>query len=266
MDKYHMSVEDNVFYAKRNIIDSIWKEANIEGIDVTYPDTQEVFEGRVVSGLTVDETVAINNLKNAWRFILDNIDAEVNLAFIRQVNGIIGAGLYPSPGDLRIGDVSIGGTSWKPDLPDFDNVTTEIAEIMSQPASTDRSIDMLSWICRSQLFYDGNKRTAQLVANAMLIQNGNGILAIPVEEKHRWAKLLIDYYETNDSRKLKDFLKSTSLDGIDIPDKPARNEKQRTPQVKVDKSSPAKDVARFEKQAADLRKHTAKVPKTGKTI
>ena len=27
----HMSIEDNIFYAKRNIVDSIWKEANIEG-------------------------------------------------------------------------------------------------------------------------------------------------------------------------------------------------------------------------------------------
>ena len=29
----HMSIEDNIFYAKRNIVDSIWKEANIEGVD-----------------------------------------------------------------------------------------------------------------------------------------------------------------------------------------------------------------------------------------
>lgn len=36
----HMSIEDNIFYAKRNIVDSIWKEANIEGIDITFPATK----------------------------------------------------------------------------------------------------------------------------------------------------------------------------------------------------------------------------------
>ena len=41
----HMSVEDNIFYAKRNIGDSIWKEATIEGIDITFPATKAVFEG-----------------------------------------------------------------------------------------------------------------------------------------------------------------------------------------------------------------------------
>lgn len=31
-DKYHMTVEQNIFVAKRNIIDYIWKSANLEGI------------------------------------------------------------------------------------------------------------------------------------------------------------------------------------------------------------------------------------------
>ena len=31
-DKYNMTTEENVLYAKRNIVDSIWKSANLEGI------------------------------------------------------------------------------------------------------------------------------------------------------------------------------------------------------------------------------------------
>lgn len=48
----HMSIEDNIFYAKRNIVDSIWKEANIEGIDITFPATKAVFEGAKIANLT----------------------------------------------------------------------------------------------------------------------------------------------------------------------------------------------------------------------
>lgn len=42
----HMSIEDNIFYAKRNIVDSIWKEANIEGIDITFPATKALSNER----------------------------------------------------------------------------------------------------------------------------------------------------------------------------------------------------------------------------
>lgn len=36
--KYHMTKEENIFLAKRNIVDYIWKSANLEGIGITYPD------------------------------------------------------------------------------------------------------------------------------------------------------------------------------------------------------------------------------------
>ncbi len=71
---YRMTREDNVFYAKRNLVDSIWKEVHIEGISVTYPEVQEIVEGRSVAGLTIDEILAINNLKHTWRFVLDSLD------------------------------------------------------------------------------------------------------------------------------------------------------------------------------------------------
>lgn len=83
---YRMTREDNVFYAKRNLVDSIWKEAHIEGISVTYPEVQEIVEGRSVAGLTIDEILAINNLKHTWRFVLDSLDDPFDLAYIRSVN------------------------------------------------------------------------------------------------------------------------------------------------------------------------------------
>ena len=53
---------DNVI-AKRNIVDYIWKSANLEGIAVTYPETQAIYDGGIVNGLTVNDVITINNLK-----------------------------------------------------------------------------------------------------------------------------------------------------------------------------------------------------------
>lgn len=41
-DKYNMTQEQNVFLAKRNIVDSIWKSAHIEGINITFPETRKI--------------------------------------------------------------------------------------------------------------------------------------------------------------------------------------------------------------------------------
>lgn len=68
--KYNMTQEENIFLAKRNIVDYIWKSANLEGIGVTYPDTQAIYNGMSVSGYTIEDINAVNDLKHAWQFYL----------------------------------------------------------------------------------------------------------------------------------------------------------------------------------------------------
>ena len=77
--KYHMTVEQNVFVAKRNIVDYIWKSAHLEGLAVTYPDTEAIFNGLSVAGVSVKDIIAVNNLKHAWQFVLDI------LSFVRLI-------------------------------------------------------------------------------------------------------------------------------------------------------------------------------------
>ncbi len=87
-----MTVEQNIFAAKRNIVDYIWKSANLEGIPVTYSDTESIFNGFSVSCMKVDNIIAINNLKHAWRFVLERVDYPTDYPFICEINRKIGGG------------------------------------------------------------------------------------------------------------------------------------------------------------------------------
>ncbi|MGN0607893.1 MAG: Fic family protein [Oscillospiraceae bacterium] len=204
-------------YAKRNIIDTIYSEAKLEGIGVTYPDTQEIYEGRAVAGLTVEETIKVNNLKHAWQFILDNITYPLDLRFIKQINTEVGNGVVINAGDLRQIDVKIGGTSWRPDIPDENTAKQFISETMNDDnlSASDKAIDMMLYIMRSQLFMDGNKRTAQLAANKIMIENGAGIICIPVDKQREFVSLLIDFYESGSKEKISGFIYEHCIDGFD---------------------------------------------------
>lgn len=215
MCKYNMSREDNLMYAKRSIVDSIYKESRLEGIAVTFPETQEIFEGRSVGGLSVQDVIKVNNLKHAWQFVFDTIDYPLDIKYLRQLNMEIGRGIITETGNLRMADVSIGGTAWKPPIPDYSQVEAEVEEIMqSSMDTTDRAITMMLYVMRSQMFFDGNKRTAQLAANQIMIQNGAGIIAIPVEAQKDFFGLLINYYETGYKKEIAKFVSSTSIDGF----------------------------------------------------
>jgi hypothetical protein len=89
-NKFSMTIEENIFVAKRNIIDYMWKSANLEGIAVTYPETEAIYNGLNVSGLKVEDIVSINNLKHAWQFILDTLDYPIDFKFICQINALVG--------------------------------------------------------------------------------------------------------------------------------------------------------------------------------
>lgn len=74
-----MTQEENIFLVKRNIVDYIWKSANLEGIGITYPDTQAIYNGMSVAGYTIEDINAINDLKYAWQFLLEHINEKMDI-------------------------------------------------------------------------------------------------------------------------------------------------------------------------------------------
>lgn len=215
--RYKMSVEENIFYAKRNIVDSIYREAKLEGIAVTFPETLEIYEGRTVSGVSVEDTVKINNLKRAWQFVLNTIDCNCSLLYIRQINQFVQAGITgASPGVIRNFQVSIGGTAWKPEIPDAAKAQEKISEIMSESGNpANKAVTLMLYLMRAQLFGDGNKRTAQIAANQVMIQNGQGIISLPAEKTKEFTEMLVKFYETDDMSELKQFIYENCIDGIE---------------------------------------------------
>lgn len=216
-DKYNMTQEENIFYAKRNLVDSIWKEAMLEGVPFTFPETQTIVEGMKLDGKKEDDIVKVRNLKHSWEFLFDSIDYPLDFRYIKQINHEIGKeGIVLNAGMLRNSEVSIGGTEWKPAIPDEEIVQGEIKEILSHYCVTDKSITLMLYLMRSQLFTDDNKRTAQLCANQIMIQNGKGIIAIPVKELQTFTGLLVEYYQTNRMSDIKKFVYEKCIDGLVI--------------------------------------------------
>lgn len=218
VDKYNMTMEENILYAKRNIVDSIWKSANLEGIPVTFSEIQAIYDGANVGHLRIDEIQAINNLKHAWQYIVFSMNSEMNLKFIESIHAFVGANIVEQPGNLRTYEVSMGGTKWKPELPSEQKMNDLIDEYVSDLKNENITDTIFTFMCRlmkMQAFNDGNKRTAMLVANHQLIKYGKGIISISDEDKVEFGTKLIEYYEDeNKIYKLKDFLYEKCLDGI----------------------------------------------------
>lgn len=215
-NKYNMTKEDNIFFAKRKLVDNIYKSANLEGIAVTFADTVAFINNVNTGNIKIDDMLKLKGLKDAWEVVLNSIDEDLNLDYIKKIHFEICKGQNVSPlGEFRDKGVGIMGTSWRPKLPSECNYEGELNELLNIENKLDRCISIFCWIQRSGMFIDGNKRVANLIANKEMIKNGCGIIAVPVELIGDYFTELIKYYETNDMTYLKTWIYNNCIDGIE---------------------------------------------------
>ena len=213
-NKYNLTQEQNIFLAKRNLVDNIYANARMEGINITFPQTKTILEGVNVPNLRIDEIQCILNLRDAWKYVINNINKELNLEFICKINEFVARNESMLWGTLRNGKVQITGTEYIPPIPSKEEVEKDILKILQIENSTERSIEYMLYGMRSQLFWDGNKRTSTICANKIMIENGNGIIKVPDNKLEEFNKLLSEFYTTNNKEKIKQFIFNNCIDGI----------------------------------------------------
>ena len=86
-------------------------------------------------------------------------------------------------------------------------------------STTEKALNYYLWAIRSKLFWDGNKRTRNIVANAILIADDKGILNIGEKDLEEYNIKLSEYYLSGDNREMLKFLYDNAIEGIQIDKK-----------------------------------------------
>ncbi|MCR4660541.1 MAG: Fic family protein [Clostridia bacterium] len=205
-------VKINIDLARKNMVESIYKQAKLEGVATTYSDTETIVNGGKVKDMTATDIAKVINLKHAWEFILSEgvISYQTNYAILCQINEIVEEGFSYTAGRIRSVPVAIGGSNYLPPLPYEPQIKEELNEMLSMDKSYNIAVELLLYVMKKQLYLDGNKRTAVIFANHYLISRGMGLIVIPAELVEEFKKLLIDYYEDK-NEDIKEFLYNKCL-------------------------------------------------------
>ena len=216
-DKYHLTQEQSLFLAKKKWDENVYCGMRMENRAVTFPQTKTILNGVNVPNVQLDDIQAILNMRDAWRFLLETASEPVTLSYVCKLNEFIARNEALEWGKLRTGNVGISGTDYTPPAPSWEAAERELDEIMCQDATaTEKALQAFVWGTRTQLFWDGNKRTSMTLANKILIVAGAGILTIADKHMERFNTLLLDYYNTGKSEDLKQFLYEHCIQGIDL--------------------------------------------------
>lgn len=183
-------------------VDLSWKSSQIEGNTYSLLETERLLkEKQTAQGKTKEEAVMLLNHKDALDFILDCPDylKELSVRRLEDIHSILTKELGVGCG-IRRRRVGITGTNYRP----LDN-EFQIREALEDTCRLINGKDdvfekalltlvLLSYI---QAFTDGNKRTARISSNAVLIAWGCCPISFRTVDSVDYKKAMLMFYEQN---------------------------------------------------------------------
>ncbi len=216
-NKYALTPEQSFFLAKKKWDENVYCGMRMENRNVTFPQTKTILNGVNVPSVQLDDIQAILNMRDAWKYVLANLDTPIDLSYVCKLNEFIARNEALEWGKLRTGSVMISGTDYLPPVPAQVQAEQDLAAILTGDGSaTDKALAAFAWGTRGQLFWDGNKRTSLVLANRILIDAGAGMLTIGEKHMEQFNDLLTDYYNTGHPEKLKQYLYDHAIQGIEL--------------------------------------------------
>lgn len=193
--EYHKEME-------RLGVDLSWKSSQIEGNTYSLLETERLLKDKqTASGKTKEEAIMLLNHKDALDFVLDVPDylKELSVHRIEDIHSILTKELGVDR-NIRHRRVGITGTNYRP----LDN-EFQIREALEDTCTLVNGKDnvfekalltlvLLSYI---QAFVDGNKRTARITSNAILIANGYCPISFRTVDSIDYKKAMLMFYEQN---------------------------------------------------------------------
>ena len=183
-------------------IDLSWKSSQIEGNTYSLLETERLLlEKETAAGKSKDEAVMLLNHKEALDFILDapGYMKELNVAKIENIHSILVKELNVDR-NIRIRRVGITGTNYRPLDNEFqirEALEQSCILINTRESIFEKALLILLLISYIQPFNDGNKRTARIVSNAILIAAGYCPLSFRTVDSIDYKKAMLLFYEQN---------------------------------------------------------------------
>ncbi len=197
-----LSSEEYSKEIERLAIDLSWKSSQIEGNTYTLLETERLLkEKKTASGKLKDEAIMLLNHKDAIDFIVENPDylKALTVKAVEDIHSILTKELGINR-NLRNRRVGITGTNYRPLDNEFQikEAFEGMCRLINGKSDVfEKSLLALVLISYIQGFMDGNKRTARIVSNSILIANNHCPISFRTVDSIDYKKAMLIFYEQN---------------------------------------------------------------------
>ena len=194
---------------ERLAIDLSWKSSQIEGNTYSLLETERLLKDKeTASGKTKEEAIMLLNHKEAIDFIVENPDYLIPLSVpkIEDIHSLLIKELGVDK-SIRKRRVGISGTNYRPLDNEFQisEALSNMCELVNSKKNIfEKALLILVLISYIQPFVDGNKRTARIVSNAILLNHKHCPISFRTVDSVEYKKAMLLFYEQNNISSFKE--------------------------------------------------------------
>lgn len=205
------TVERVCFRLQKLFPEYVFNTVYLENNPFTFPEVQTLLEGITVGGHKLEDQQQVLNQSNSLNRLLKMVKQNtfvLDKTTFCQLHRLVAFEEALTWGIFRTSGVSIAGTSYQP--PPADQLDTLFHQGMKYLSNLtnplERAIAMFLFGSLQQFFFDGNKRTARLMMNGILLSYGIDAINIPASRKLEFNQTMVAFYETQNANDMMKFL------------------------------------------------------------
>jgi len=194
---------------ERLAIDLSWKSSQIEGNTYSLLETERLLKDKeTAAGKTKEEAIMLLNHKDTIDFITENPDYLIPLSIskIEDIHSLLIKELAVDK-NLRKRRVGISGTNYRPLDNEFqirEAIESTCRLVNKKENIFEKALLILLLISYIQPFMDGNKRTARIVSNAILMNYKHCPISFRTVDSVDYKKAMLLFYEQNNVSRFKE--------------------------------------------------------------
>lgn len=200
-----------IFIARKLLSESVFNMSSHEGNPFTFVEVKTLLDGVTVGGRRLSDQDQILRISNAWEYLINSVAHEIfslTKEFTLNLHGILAKNEVLKWGKFRDGPVTIAGTDYQP--PSAEILSDKFEQMVRKADSIidvrEKAIEVFLDCARAQFFFDGNKRTGQLLMNGLLMSDAQSIISIPARSALKYHTKMLRFYDSGYETVMRDFL------------------------------------------------------------
>lgn len=223
-----------IFAAKKIKSGLVFNMARLEGNPFTFPEIQTLLDGVTVGGHSLSDQEQVLRIKDGWDSLIKKVekgDFKLDKETAVELNSIIAKDEALTIGNFRDGQVTIQGTEHHPPQEsDLDELFDELVSSTNKEELPNAAYRYFLKSAAHQFFWDGNKRTGQLMMNGLLMEAGYSPVSIAAKDQLEYNEKMVKFYDSGDTKEMEDFLAHSAI----VKDEVAREKNKANPEPEIE--------------------------------